>query len=91
VFKRFFTVEARSFTVSTGQMELNRAKDMDGIMKADRQYCICRTNKVDRIIYRTKKADRIIQYQDFSIFKRIFTVCARPFTVTYSTRDSAPA
>jgi hypothetical protein len=69
-------------------MELNRAKDMDGIMKADRQY---RTSKVDRIIYRTKKADRIIQDQDFSVFKRIFTVGARPFTVTYSTRDSACA
>jgi hypothetical protein len=88
VFKRFFTVEARSFTVSTGQMELNRAKDRDGIMKADRQY---RTNKVVRIIYRTKKADRIIQDQNLSVFKRIFTVDARSFTVTYSTRDSARA
>jgi hypothetical protein len=36
VFKRFFTVEARSFTVSTGQMEFNRAKDVDSIMKAYR-------------------------------------------------------
>jgi hypothetical protein len=67
-------------------MELNRAKDMDSIMKADRQY---RTNKVDRIIYRTKKADRIIQDKNLSVFIRIFTVDARSYTVTYSTRDSA--
>jgi hypothetical protein len=66
IFKRLFTVEARSFTVSTEQMELDRAKDMGSIMKAGGHY---RTNMIDRIYYRTKNADRSIQDQNLSVFK----------------------
>jgi predicted secreted protein len=61
-------------------MKLDRAKDMDAIMKAGGQYM---RNKMDRIIYRKKKPDRVKQEQNLSVFQRTFTVETSSFTVSY--------